>query len=166
MTYLFIVESGCQSEDARLRIQREDVVAPIGEDGVGDLGVDAFVDVVGRNCAHESPAPRVFGDVERVRRLAEYRRVVVRVRYLASGGYQVGLYECQSKYYLDVEYRLRELFAIVGPDGELVLALDLAIDHVAKGEGPFGGVQVELSVTVARYDGVRDLGLGVEVRGS
>jgi len=44
-TYLLIVESGRESENSTLRVEREDVVGPVGDDGVGDLAVGAFVQI-------------------------------------------------------------------------------------------------------------------------
>ena len=104
-SYLFVIETRSQGEHARLRVEGEDVVAPVGEDRVRDLGVDAFVQVADADGADESAAPRVFGDVERVGRFRERRRVVVRVRYLPQSQYK---FRCNLIEFIQVESRLSE----------------------------------------------------------
>ena len=74
--HLLVVESRRQNEDARLRVEREDVVAPVGEDRVRHLGVDPFVQVAGHHRTDEGPSPRVYRDVERIARLEAEKGVV------------------------------------------------------------------------------------------
>lgn len=82
VTHLFVVEFGGERKDARLRIQREDVVGPVRDDRVGELRVGVQVRVRGRDHAHLVAAWRILRDVERIGGLIEHRWIVVGVRHL------------------------------------------------------------------------------------
>lgn len=50
--HLFVVQPGGEGEDAGLRVEGEDIVAPVGDDRVGHLPVGAFVSIPRRHLAH------------------------------------------------------------------------------------------------------------------
>lgn len=83
-TDLLVVEASGEGEDSALGVEREHVVGPVGDDGVGDETVDALVFVVRHHLAHPRASAGVLGDVKGVGGLREDGRVVVRVRHLSG----------------------------------------------------------------------------------
>lgn len=84
-TNLLVIEAGCEREHAGAWIQGENVVGPVGDEGVAELAVGPVGVGVRRHHLTDPTAPRhVLRHVERVRRALERRRVVVCVCHLKN----------------------------------------------------------------------------------
>lgn len=97
VTHLFVVQPSGERENARLRIQRENVVGPIGDHRVRDERIGAQIRIGCRNDADLMAALGALRDVKRVGGLREYGRIVVGVGDLESGRTENNLaleYEC------------------------------------------------------------------------
>lgn len=84
-TNLLVVEARGEREHAGARIQREHVVRPVGDEHVAQLTVGTLcVGVRSDDLAHAAAPRHVFGDVERIGRALEGRRVVIGVGNLKN----------------------------------------------------------------------------------
>lgn len=80
---LFVVKAGRQREHAGARIQRKDVIGPIGNQGIAQLTVRPVgVCVRGDDLTYSTSSWHVLRNVERVSGALERRCIVVRVGHL------------------------------------------------------------------------------------
>lgn len=89
-TNLLVVEARGQREHAGAWIQREHVVRPVGDEHVAQMAVGTLGVGVRRDDLTDAAAPRhVLGNVERVNRGLEGRRVVVGVGDLRTAVFEI-----------------------------------------------------------------------------
>lgn len=82
-TNLFVVKAGRQREHAGARIQRKNVVGPVGNQSVAELTVGPVgVCVSGDDLTYSAAPWHVLRHVERIRGALERRRIVVGVGHL------------------------------------------------------------------------------------
>jgi hypothetical protein len=77
ITYLFVIQAAGESEHPCLGVEREDVVGPVADHRVGQVGVGVQVGIGGLDLTHSGTTRGVLRDVEGIGALQERRRVVV-----------------------------------------------------------------------------------------